>query len=70
MVLLVWRIGNFFNTDGIIQISPETDFDKLLDSLTKENYESRRQAVIDNFNRVQKYLNIADFMYNEYLTRK
>jgi hypothetical protein len=42
-------IGDFFNTDGIITLT--SDFDIV--SLTPELYESKLEAVKDNFNRVK-----------------
>lgn len=60
-------IGKFFNADGIIFIKPGDDIEKILKNCSKSDYESRIPAIIDNFERVQKYKNIWDFMYNEYL---
>ncbi len=63
------KIGNFFNEDGIIKLNLQ-DFDnieKLLKNCNEEDYKNRINAVIDNFNRVQKYKNVFDSMYLEYL---
>lgn len=48
-------IGNIFNADGIITLTSEFDINKL----TPELYESKLEAVKDNFNRV-KDLESAD----------
>lgn len=48
-------IGDYFNKDGIIELTP--DFD--IKSLTKELYQSKIEAVKDNFERV-KNLESAD----------
>ena len=63
------KIGDFFNTDGIIFISPEDclDINKILKQCSIKDYESRIPAMIDNFNRVQNYYNISDYMYLNYM---
>ena len=35
--------------------------------ITKEEYEARIPAIIDNYNRVQKYKNVWDKLYEDYL---
>ncbi len=61
-------IAKYFNIDGIIYIK-EPSFEaieKALKICRKEDYEARKEAIIDNFHRVQKYLLKEDYMYNEY----
>lgn len=65
------EIGKFFNPEGIIQIRVE-DFDRLEEILSKctpEEYERRLPAVIDNFNRIQHFINQTrwDDIYINYL---
>ncbi len=63
------KIGDFFNTDGIISIT-EKDLDKLEDVLrqcTMNEYKRRLPAVLDNFQRVQEYRNMQDYLYEHYL---
>lgn len=64
------KIGDFFNEDGIIKITPD-DFDRLEDVLkqcSEEDYLSRLEAVKDNYKRVQKNLNVFDnFIYQPFL---
>lgn len=60
-------IGKFFNTDGIIFIKPGDDIADILKNCTVQDYKSRTKAILDNFHRVQKYTNIWDFLYNEYM---
>ena len=64
------KIGDFFNEDSIIKITP-ADFDRLEDVLkqcNEEDYLSRLGAVKDNYNRVQKYLNVFDnFIYEPFM---
>ena len=52
-------IGDIFNKDGIIELTP--DFDPKM--LTKELYESKIDAVRDNFNRVKELVNSDDQLY-------
>lgn len=64
------KIHEFFNPDGII-VLPLNDIDKIdkiLAQCTPEEYERRLPAVKDNFERVQKYLNPMDYMYEKYLS--
>ena len=61
------EIGKFFNIDGIISITPNDDVSQILKRCNETDYMARISAIIDNFNRVQKYRNIWDFMYNEYM---
>ncbi len=63
------NIYKFFNTDGIIQISPDDclNIEKIVKMCTKEDYEARIPAMIDNYNRVLDYYNITDYMYLHYL---
>ena len=63
------KISEFFNSDGIIQISVKDleNIDNILKQCTKEDYESRIPAIIDNYNRVQNYSNMWDNLYLNYL---
>lgn len=67
------KIGQFFNEDGIIKITP-ADFDNLenfLKQCNEADYNSRLEAIKDNYNRVQKHLNVFDnFIYEPYLKGK
>lgn len=62
-------IGKFFNTDGIIQISPKElrDLDKIVGQCTESDYQGRREAILDNFQRAQEFKNPWDYMYLKYL---
>jgi len=53
------EINEIFNSDGIIQLTP--DFDPSL--LTKELYESKLNAVNDNFTRVKNLVSADDQLY-------
>jgi hypothetical protein len=52
-------IGDIFNKDGIIELTP--DFDARM--LTKELYESKLDAVRDNFNRVKELVSADDQLF-------
>ena len=63
------KIANYFNPDGIIQFTLE-DVDNIKDILSncnEDDYKSRLPAIKDNFERVQKYRHLFDWMYEEYL---
>ncbi len=34
---------------------------------TKEEYEARLDGVLDNYNRVQEYVNMQDYLYEHFL---
>lgn len=64
------KIENFFNMDGIIQISTKDDIEKILKQCTPQEYENRLSAILDNYNRVQEYLNIWDYTWEHHLKDK
>jgi hypothetical protein len=62
------KIDKFFNVNGIIQIS-NFDFDsidKIIDRCNEKDYIERLPFILDNFNRVQEYLSIEDYIYKHY----
>lgn len=61
------EIDKFFNPDGIIKITTKDDIEKVLKQCTKEEYERRLPAVLDNYKRVMEYKNPWDYMYLKYL---
>jgi hypothetical protein len=64
------RIGKFFNEDGIIKISSDNldNLEDFLKQCNEQDYNSRLNAVKDNFDRVQKYLNVFDnFIYEPFM---
>ena len=61
------KIGDFFNTDGIIQIDTKSDIKKVLKECTKEEYERRLPAILDNYERVKKFTKPFDYLYENYL---
>ena len=63
------KIDEFFNPDGIIRISTTDDIEKVLKQCTAEEYERRLPAVLDNYRRAQKYINVWDYIYGQYLRK-
>lgn len=63
------KISEFFNPDGILFLE-SMDVEaavRVLAQCTKETYEERLSAVLDNFARVQEYTNMQDYLYEHYL---
>lgn len=63
------KISKFFNEDGIIFITEKDleHIENVVKQCTKEEYDRRRSAVLDNYQRVQKYRNMQDYLYENYL---
>jgi len=57
-------IGNHYNMNGIIELTD--DFD--ISILTKELYESKRDAILDNLERVKRYDVTEDYLYHHYFS--
>ena len=64
------KIEEFFNPDGIIRINTKSDIDKVLKMCTKEEYERRLHAVLDNYERIKKYTQPWDYLYLNYMLPK
>ena len=62
------EIDKFFNPDGIIKLKPSDNIERIIKQCTKEEYERRLPAIIDNCNRVKKYYNPFDYMAENYLS--
>ena len=60
------RIGDFFNSDGILFLSEKTPLEKILAQCTEEEYIRRLPAVQDNYRRCLNYLNLDDKLYEEH----
>lgn len=62
------EIDKFFNSDGIIQITTKSDIKEILKQCTKEEYERRLPAVLDNYKRVMaQYTSKYDYLWEKYL---
>lgn len=65
------KIDKFFNPDGIIVIHPEDmgDIEKKLKQCNAREYERRLPAILDNYERVKKYMNMDDYLYENYFSK-
>jgi hypothetical protein len=61
------KIDNLFNPDGIIHFSKDDNIENVLKQCTKEFYEERIPAIIDNFTRVNSGKTANDIIYEKYL---
>lgn len=63
------KITEFFDEDGMILLEkPDLEEAKRkIKECTLETYEARLSAVLDNYNRVQEYVNMQDYLYEKYL---
>lgn len=66
------KINQFFNSDGIIQISIKDidNLEEIVKSCNEKDYLDRKDAILDNYQRVKKYFNVEDWMYEKYLQEK
>ena len=64
------EIDKFFNPDGIIKITKKSDIEKVLKQCTKEEYENRLSAVLDNYERSKKYTTPFNYMYEKYFIKE
>ena len=65
------RIGDFFNTDGMILLE-HADLEEArrkIAACTGRTYEEMLPAVLDNYDRVQEYVNMQDYLYTHYLQK-
>jgi len=56
------KIVNYFNEDGIIFLD-----DVKIEDLTPEYYNSKQNAILDNYTRVLQFNVLENWMYNQYL---
>jgi len=66
------NIGNFFNLDGILVVNNIDEIINICNSLTPEYYESKINAIEDNYYRSMKYVSqteILDRTLNELLNK-
>lgn len=65
------RIGDFFNTDGMILLGSADleEAESLIAECTRERYEAMLPDVLDNYERVKEYVNMQDYLYEHYLMK-
>lgn len=56
-------IHKYFSTDGIIQFDTVNDLEKIIPTLSKELYQSKMSAVLDNLERAKTYTSSVDWLY-------
>lgn len=63
-------IGDYFNLDGIIVMEKDSEGNVIFDSeiLTEDYYNSRIEAVKDNYERALKHATVEDYIYNNYFS--
>lgn len=61
------KISDFFDDFGIIQCNNVKEIFSALDNISEDDYNLRYQAILNNFNRVQKYITPEDYIWNQYL---
>lgn len=63
------KIDEFFNPDGIIKIAKEDleRLDAVLAQCTDAEYERRLPAILENYEKVQCYRNMQDYLYERLL---
>lgn len=62
------KIGDFFDENGIIQISEDKidQIENIVRELDEKDYFNRKQAIVNNYERVQEYLCLEDYIYQHY----
>lgn len=63
------NIGKYFNPNGIISFNTIEELDKIFPTLTKELYDSKKDAIIENIELSKKYITHFDWIYNNYKTK-
>jgi putative lipoic acid-binding regulatory protein len=61
------KVDEIFNPDGIIQFKMTDDIEEVIKKCTKEFYEERIHAIIDNFNMVIIDKSADDIIYENYI---
>ncbi len=60
------NIGKYFNADGIIQFDTEAELGKILNELSKDSYNSKMEAMADNYKKAQEYFSPEDYIVEHY----
>ncbi len=63
------KISDFFNEDGIVKIEKDSSIESILKICTKEYYEEHLKAVQENFQRVLKYKDSGDLLYETFFLK-
>ena len=63
------KISEFFNPDGIIVMSEKTALEKIgeiIKNCNEQNYMSRKEAILDNYKRINSYYCQEDYICAKY----
>ena len=63
------NIGEFFNRDGIVEVSRKTNFKTLVRKLNSKEYFERIDAIRENFQLCKQYEIIEDYIFENYFIR-
>lgn len=61
------KIHEFYNSDGIIKLSPKDDIKEVLKQCTEKEYNDRLSAVLDNYQRWKNHKSPYDYLYEKYI---
>jgi len=61
------NVSDFFNAEGVLSFETVEECQAITSSLSLELYQSRMQAIADNFQRVREYAITEDWIYNHIL---
>lgn len=64
------NIGDKFNIDGILTFSSTEELLNILDTISPELYKEKQNSIKDNFERVNDYLSIEDYIYLNFFNGK
>jgi len=56
-------IDKFFNPDGVIHFNSVEELGEIIPNLTKELYDSKMDAILDNLEKCKHYENVEDYFY-------
>ena len=59
------NVGNYFNTDGIIQFDSMEELGRIIPTLSKELYHSKMKAILENMEEAKYYSTTQDWLYTK-----
>ena len=60
------KIGEYFNTDGILSFNDEKELFKILDNISPEEYYKRYDAVKENFETAKKHIDSLSYSFHRH----
>jgi hypothetical protein len=58
------NVGKHFNIDGIIQFNSVEELENIIPTLNKQLYESKMDAIVENFEKAKHHDSAADWLYH------